>query len=523
MQPGKRPVVLCVLDGWGFREDPTENAVALARTPVYDALMRDRPRGFLVTSGIDVGLPRGQMGNSEVGHLNLGAGRIVNQEIRRIDAAIEDGSLATNSRLIDFIARLRASGGTCHLMGLLSPGGVHAHQDHIAALARILDAAGVPVAVHGFLDGRDMPPQSARACIEDFATAIGGLARVRIATISGRYYAMDRDKRWERSEKAYDLLVDGHGAHAATASGSIEASYAGAITDEFVLPTAIGDWRGMTDGDGVLFANFRADRARQILGALLDPAFAGFARKRVVRVAAALGMVRYSDTLAPLMAAMFEPVPVEHILGEVIAAAGLAQFRIAETEKYPHVTYFFNGGVETPFPGEERELIPSPKVATYDLAPEMSAVAVTDRLVAAIESGRYGFILVNYANPDMVGHTGILGVAISAVETVDQCLGRLVAAVEKAGGALLVTADHGNCETMRDEETGEPHTAHTLNPVVLILVNGPEAAAIADGRLADVAPTVLALLGLPQPQEMTGRSLLAAAPSRPAARAHRVA
>ncbi|MGE0746390.1 MAG: 2,3-bisphosphoglycerate-independent phosphoglycerate mutase [Rhodospirillales bacterium] len=520
MQPSRRPVVLCVLDGWGYREDPADNAVAAARAPVFQRLMAACPHALLTTCGIDVGLPAGQMGNSEVGHLNLGAGRIVNQEIRRIDAAIEDGSLAANPALARFVAALKASGGRCHLMGLLSPGGVHSMQDHMAALARMLDRQGIEVIVHGFLDGRDMPPQSAPECIAAFDRGLSGLARVRYGTISGRYYAMDRDKRWDRVAKAHAVLTDGTGQHAATPQACIEASYAAGVHDEFVLPCAIGGYDGMRDGDGLLMANFRADRAREILAALLDPGFDGFARPRTVRLAAALGMVEYSEALNPFLDALFHPVALDHILGEVVSGAGLRQFRIAETEKYPHVTYFFNGGIETPFPGEDRLLIPSPKVATYDLQPEMSAAEVTDRLVEAVRSGKYDFILVNYANPDMVGHTGFLAAAVKAIETVDACLGRLAAAVEQAGGALVVTADHGNSEMMRDPETGGPHTAHTLNPVPVILFNGPaDVHALHDGRLADVAPTILDLLGLPQPAAMTGHSLLPAAAVATARRA----
>jgi len=523
MQPSRRPVVLCVLDGWGYREDPADNAVAAAHAPVFQRLMAECPHALLATCGIDVGLPAGQMGNSEVGHLNLGAGRIVNQEIRRIDAAIEDGSLAANPALARFVAALKTSGGRCHLMGLLSPGGVHSMQDHMAALARILDGQGIEVIVHGFLDGRDMPPQSAPDCIAAFDRDLAGLSRVRYGTISGRYYAMDRDKRWDRVAKAYAVLTDGAGERAMTPQACIAASYAADVHDEFVLPCAIGAYDGMKDGDGILMANFRADRAREILAALLDPAFDGFARPRTVRFAAALGMVEYAEALNPFLDALFHPVALDHILGEVVSAAGLRQFRIAETEKYPHVTYFFNGGIETPFPGEDRLLIPSPKVATYDLMPEMSAAELTDRLVEAVRSGTYDFILVNYANPDMVGHTGFLAAAVKAIETVDACLGRLSAAVREAGGALVVTADHGNSEMMRDPETGGPHTAHTLNPVPVILFNGPaDVRALHDGRLADVAPTLLHLLGLPQPAAMTGRSLLAtaAAATAPRARAH---
>jgi 2,3-bisphosphoglycerate-independent phosphoglycerate mutase len=510
-----RPVVLCVLDGWGYRAECEDNAICQARMPVWDRLLAECPHALLDASAHEVGLPEGQMGNSEVGHMNLGAGRVVTQELPRIDRAVAEGTLARNEALGDFIAKLRKSGGRAHLLGLLSPGGVHSHQDHLAALARILAEAGVPVVVHGFLDGRDTPPKSALGYLEKFLAAIGKLGNVAIGTIGGRYYGMDRDKRWERLERAYDALVSGAGAEGAERApdprAAIEAAYRRGETDEFVKPTAIGDYDGMRDGDGVLMGNFRADRVRQVLAALLDPEFEGFARKKRVRFAAAAGMVEYSEALKPLLAALFPPQDLRDTLGEVVAKAGLKQLRIAETEKYAHVTFFFNGGEEKLFAGEERILVPSPKVATYDLKPEMSADEVTGKLVAAIASGRFDLVVVNYANGDMVGHSGKLDAAIKAAETIDRCLGRVADAVKKAGGALLVTADHGNCELMRDPETGQPHTAHSMNPVPVILVNGPASIrALHDGRLADVAPTILALMGLKQPAAMTGRSLIGA-------------
>ncbi len=503
------PVVLCILDGWGHRDDDSENAIRNGRTPVFDRLMSGCPSALLATSGVDVGLPEGQMGNSEVGHLNIGAGRIVNQEIRRIDAAIAERSLAGNQALQAFISKLRAAGGVCHLMGLISPGGVHSMQGHVAALATILDQAGITVAVHAFLDGRDTPPASASGFIARFIGDIAGLNNVGIATVCGRYFAMDRDNRWDRVQKAHDMMVDAKGDTAPDPLAAVQSSYDNDVTDEFVAPTVIEGYHGMNDGDGILVANFRADRVREILGSLIDPAFDGFVRERQVAFAGTLGMVKYSDGLNELHDVLFAASAIEKILGQEVAAAGLRQLRIAETEKYAHVTFFFNGGVETPFPGEDRILVPSPKVATYDLAPEMSAADVTDKLVAAIQSGDYGFILVNYANPDMVGHTGNLAAAMTAIETIDHCLGRLEAAVSDAGGALLITADHGNAETMRDAATGEPHTAHTTNPVPLIMVNPPgPVTGLSDGSLADIAPTILSLLGLSQPNEMTGRSLI---------------
>jgi 2,3-bisphosphoglycerate-independent phosphoglycerate mutase len=504
-----RPVVLCILDGWGHREERADNAVLLAQTPNWHRFMATSPHALLQASELFVGLPKGQMGNSEVGHMNLGAGRVLLQDLPRIDAAIADGSLAKNPRLGDFIGKLKASGGTAHLLGLISPGGVHSHQDQIAALAGIIADAGVPVAIHAFLDGRDTPPRSAVGYLEKFQTDIQGHPATRIATVSGRYYAMDRDKRWDRIEKAYAAMVEALGETAPTPFAAVEQSYAAGKDDEFALPTVIDDYQGMQDGDGMIIGNFRADRVREIATALLDPDFDGFARRRVVRFAAAAGMTEYSAELNRLMTTIFPPEDLTGTFGEVVSRAGLTQLRIAETEKYAHVTFFFNGGREEPFAGEDRILVPSPKVATYDLKPEMSAFELTDRLVAAIDSGKYDVVVVNYANTDMVGHTGNLAAAIKAVETVDACLGQLSAAVERAGGTLLVTADHGNVELMRDPATGEPFTAHTTNPVPLVLVNPPPGATgIADGRLADIAPTLLAILGLPQPAAMTGRNLL---------------
>jgi len=502
--------MLVVLDGWGWREERADNAVRLARTPNFDALWESCPHAFLRTSGLDVGLPEGQMGNSEVGHLNLGAGRVVMQDLPRIDAAVSDGSIASLPALTDLIAKLKASGGTCHLMGLVSPGGVHSHQDHAAALARVLSAAGVLVALHAFTDGRDTPPRAAPEYLRNLLAALAPLPGVRVATVIGRYYAMDRDKRWQRTETAYRAMVEGEGeARAADPVAAVEAAHARDITDEFVPATVIGDYKGMRDGDGLLCFNFRADRVRQILAALLDPGFDGFPRPRRIRFAAAAGMTEYSSELNAFLATLFPSQSMDDILGEVVARAGRTQLRAAETEKYPHVTYFLNGGREEPFPGEDRILVPSPKVATYDLQPEMSAPELTDRVVAAIDSGRYDLIVLNYANPDMVGHTGSLPAAIAACEAVDAGLGRIVQAIRAAGGALLVTADHGNAELMRDPATGGPHTAHTTNPVPVLLLGGPPGVELAEGgRLADVAPTLLALLGLPQPAAMTGRSLL---------------
>jgi 2,3-bisphosphoglycerate-independent phosphoglycerate mutase len=500
----KRPVMLVILDGWGWREESADNAVRLASTPTFDRLWSSGPHAFLRTSGQDVGLPPGQMGNSEVGHLNIGAGRVVMQDLPRVHDAIASGDIEKAAGLQAVIAKLRETGGTCHLMGLVSPGGVHAHQDHAAALAAILARNGIATVVHAFTDGRDTPPRSG---FDDITRLVAALPpSVPVATVNGRYYAMDRDNRWERVTKAFNAIVDAQGPQFADAPAVMADAYAHDVTDEFVVPAVVGDYRGMRDGDGIVCFNFRADRVREILAALLDPKFSGFARARTVRVAAAAGMTEYSTELSALMHTILPSQDLSNVLGEVVAKAGRAQLRTAETEKYPHVTYFLNGGREQPYPGEDRVMVPSPKVATYDLQPEMSAPELTDKAVAAINSGKYDLIVLNYANPDMVGHTGVLAAAIKAVETVDTALRRLVDAVQKAGGALLVTADHGNCEMMRDPQTGGPHTAHTTNPVPLLLVGA--SGQLADGRLADLAPTLLQLMGLEQPAEMTGTSLL---------------
>jgi 2,3-bisphosphoglycerate-independent phosphoglycerate mutase len=502
-----RPVMLVILDGWGWREEKADNAVRQASTPAFDRLWSSCPRAFLRTSGNDVGLPDGQMGNSEVGHLNIGAGRVVMQDLPRIGRAIADGSLQRAPALIGLIQRLRQTGGTCHLMGLVSPGGVHSHQDHAVALARILANAKVPTVVHAFTDGRDTPPQSAAGDLDALGRALP--REVKVATVSGRYYAMDRDARWERIAKAFDVIMDAQGSQFPDPQTCIANAYAQRQFDEFIEPAVIGDYRGMKSGDGVLCFNFRSDRVREILTALLDPPEgSAFARRSNVEIVAAVGMTEYSDELNAVMQAIFPPQSFPNILGEVVAAAGRKQLRMAETEKYPHVTYFLNGGREEPYEGEARIMVPSPKVATYDMKPEMSAPELTDKAVIAINSKQFDLIVLNFANPDMVGHTGSLAAAVKAVETVDAGLGRIAEAVQKQGGALLVTADHGNCELMRDPDTGAPHTAHTTNPVPVFLMGGG-AKALRDGRLADLAPTLLELMGLPQPKEMTGASLIA--------------
>jgi 2,3-bisphosphoglycerate-independent phosphoglycerate mutase len=499
--------VLCILDGWGWRPEARDNAILAAKTPNFDRMIRECPHALLATSGREVGLPDGQMGNSEVGHTNIGAGRLVMQDLPRIDHAIGTGGIAELPALRALIADAKKVGGAVHLMGLISPGGVHSHQNHIAALARVFDSAGLEVRIHAFLDGRDTPPKSALGFVSDFERGIAGLAKARIVTVSGRYYAMDRDKRWERVAKAYAAIAEAEGPRFPDAKAAIAKSYENGVTDEFVIPCVIGDYAGVRDGDALLFGNFRPDRAREISTALLDPKFDGFPRRRVLKFSAAAGMTEYSEPLKKFMTALFPPEDITGTLGELFAARGLKQLRIAETEKYPHVTFFMNGGREAPFIGEDRILVPSPKVATYDLKPDMSAFEVTDRLVDAVKSGKYDLIIVNYANPDMVGHTGVMGAAVKAVEAIDQCLGRLREAVESAGGLLLITADHGNIELMRDQETGEPHTAHTLLDVPIIAVNADAHTRLHDGRLADVTPTLLDLLGMDKPAQMTGRSL----------------
>lgn len=503
--PAPRPVVLCILDGWGKRAEREANAPALADVPTFNRLMATCPNAELVTHGRDVGLPAGQMGNSEVGHTNIGAGRIVSMDLGQIDLAIEDGSFATNAALQAFIARIKKAGGRAHLMGLVSDGGVHGHIVHLQSAIAAITAAGVPVTVHAVTDGRDVPPTSGAGFVETLQDSLPEGAT--IGTLSGRYYAMDRDHRWERIRIAYDAIAQGEGNRAATAAAAVATSYDAGVTDEFILPTVIGGYAGLAPADGFFCLNFRADRAREILTTLSDPGFTGWARGPAPVLAARLGMVDYSAELNEFWPAMYPKQKLVHTLGEWVSSHGLRQFRVAETEKYPHVTFFLNGGAEAPFPGEDRHLAPSPKVATYDLKPEMSAGEVTDAFVGAIEAG-YDLIVCNYANPDMVGHTGSLPAAIAACEAVDRGLSRVVAALEKAGGAMLVTADHGNCEVMVDPVTHAPHTSHTTNHVPVILVGGPEGARLHDGRLADLAPTLLELMGLAPPPEMTGKSLI---------------
>ncbi len=501
-----KPVVLCILDGWGSGESKVANAPHLAQTPTFDAIMAQGPQARLITHGPDVGLPSGQMGNSEVGHTNIGAGRVVAMDLGQIDLAIEDGSFFDNGALQDFIAKMKATGGAAHLMGLVSDGGVHGHITHILAAVKAVTDAGVPVWLHAITDGRDVAPKSALGYFETLQAALPDGAE--IATVTGRYYAMDRDNRWERVSQAYSAMINGGGRVVADAQAAVVQSYEQGETDEFISASVVGEYPGARDGDGFFSLNFRADRAREILAAIGQPDFDAFDTGKRPKLAALLGMVGYSDDHNTYMTTAYPKAAIVNTLGAWVAKQGLTQFRLAETEKYPHVTFFLNGGKEAPEVGEDRYMPKSPDVATYDLQPEMSAPEVTAKFVEAIEAG-YDLIVTNYANPDMVGHTGDLQAAMKACEAVDQGLGQVIAALKKAGGAMLVTADHGNCEVMVNPETGEPHTAHTLNLVPVALIGGPEGATLRDGRLADLAPTLLALMGLEKPAEMTGENLLA--------------
>ena len=502
----RRPVVLCILDGWGINANPAVSAPAQANVPNFNKIWAECPHATLTTFGPDVGLPSGQMGNSEVGHTNIGAGRVVAMDLGAIDLAIEDGTFAQNQPLLAFCAKLRATGGVAHLMGVVSDGGVHGELTHVIAAARAIVAQGVGVCLHAITDGRDVAPSSAAEFVARLMVQLPEGATV--ATLIGRYWAMDRDTRWERVERAYDAIMHGKGAQFVTPGAAVAASYAKGETDEFLAPSVIGGYQGAKAGDGFFCLNFRSDRAREIMAALADPGFAGFAVPGRIAWGALLGMVEYSTAHNAYMATAYPKRSLPNTIGEWVAKQGLTQFRLAETEKYPHVTFFLNGGREEPFAGEDRAMPKSPKVATYDLQPEMSAGEVSDELVAAIKRG-YDLIVVNFANPDMVGHTGSLPAAIKACEAVDLGLGRALVALAEMGGAMIVTADHGNCELMVDPVTGGPHTAHTTNPVPVILVGGPAGAVLRKGgRLADLSPTLLALMGVEQPPEMTGRSLM---------------
>lgn len=508
MRVPEKQVVLVVIDGFGYRESREGNAIALAKAPTWNRLWGRFPRTLLAASGRAVGLPTGQMGNSEVGHLNLGAGRVVKQDLVRIAEAIEDGSFFSMPAFVDACRSVLGSGATLHLMGLLGDGGVHALDEHLFALVDLAEQQGVSrVAIHALLDGRDTMPMSALEYMRETVSRTRG--RATIASLGGRYYGMDRDRRWERVRRWYDASVRGVGPFATDPVDAIRSAYDRGQTDEFIDPVVITEngipVAPMRDGDALICFNFRSDRMRQILRALTEPGFDGFETGERPRVSVAT-MTSYDRTFSFPVA--FAPFSMARIMAEVVSGAGLSMLRTAETEKYPHVTYFFNGGIETPFAREERVLVPSPKVATYDLQPEMSAAGVTDVLCRAIESQSYDFTLCNYANCDMVGHTGVLPAVITAVETVDGCLARVIAAAEKAGARLLVTADHGNCELMIDPDGGGPHTAHTTNPVPFVVIDPAGDRPLRDGgALCDVGPTILSMMGLEQPPEMTGRDL----------------
>ena len=503
----KQPLALIILDGFGCREETKGNAIAAARTPHLDHLMACCPHTRIGASGMDVGLPDGQMGNSEVGHTNIGAGRIVYQELTRITKSFDEGEALGNPALTAAMENARRPGQALHLMGLLSDGGVHSHIRHLYGLMEMARRFAVErVYLHCFMDGRDVPPTSGTEFIAALQQKIKELGLGQIATVSGRYYAMDRDNRWERVKLAYDAIVNGEGNKNPDPVAVMQKSYDAGVTDEFIVPTVVTEGAGIKAGDSVIFFNFRPDRARELTRALVDPDFAGFEREKGFFPLTYICMTQYDATM-PNVEVAYRPESLTNTLGEYLSRLGKTQLRIAETEKYAHVTFFFNGGVEAPYEGEDRVLIPSPKVATYDLQPEMSAYAVTDEAVRRIESGRYDVIILNYANCDMVGHTGVFEAAVKAVEAVDTCLGRLLAALEKAGGRAFLTADHGNADQMADEN-GAPFTAHTTNPVPFVAIGFGDVTLRSGGRLADIAPTMLQAMGLPQPEEMTGRSLL---------------
>ncbi|MDL2199405.1 2,3-bisphosphoglycerate-independent phosphoglycerate mutase [Halopseudomonas aestusnigri] len=508
MTAAPKPVVLMILDGFGYSESPDSNAIMAARTPVWDKLWASAPHTLVSGSGMDVGLPDGQMGNSEVGHMNLGAGRVVYQDFTRVTKSIQDGDFFDNQVICAAVDKAVAAGRAVHVMGLLSPGGVHSHEEQLAAMVELAARRGAEhIYLHAFLDGRDTPPKSAEPSLQMMEDTYARLGKGRTVSLIGRYYAMDRDNRWERVEAAYNLITEGRGEFGAqTAADGLAAAYERGESDEFVKATTIGAPVRVEDGDAVIFMNFRADRARELSRAFVEPGFSGFARQRELKLAGYVMLTQYAaDIPAPCA---YPPATLENVLGEYLAKQGKTQLRIAETEKYAHVTFFFSGGREEPFEGEERILIPSPQVATYDLQPQMSAPEVTDRIVEAIEQQRYDVIIVNYANGDMVGHTGVFDAAVAAVECLDSCIERISSALAKVGGEALITADHGNVEQMSDEHTGQAHTAHTCEPVPFVYV-GPRQVELRDGGiLSDVAPTLLTLLGLPQPAEMTGRSII---------------
>lgn len=508
MTATRKPLVLIILDGFGHSDSPEFNAIYAAKKPNWDRLLASQPHGLISGSGMDVGLPDGQMGNSEVGHMNLGAGRVVYQDFTRVTKAIRDGEFFQNSVLTAAVDKAAGAGKAVHILGLLSDGGVHSHQDHLIAMAELAAQRGAErIYLHAFLDGRDTPPKSAEPSLKLLDDAFARIGKGRTASIIGRYFAMDRDNRWDRVEAAYNLITDGTAEFAAdTAVGALNAAYERGESDEFVKATRIGEQVRVEDGDAVVFMNFRADRARELSRAFVEPGFKEFPRQRELHLADYVMLTQYAASIPAPSA--FKPESLDNVLGEYLAKNGKTQLRIAETEKYAHVTFFFSGGREEPFEGEERILIPSPKVATYDLQPEMSAPEVTDKIVDAIEHQRFDVIIVNYANGDMVGHTGVFEAAVKAVECLDTCIGRIVEALDKVGGEALITADHGNVEQMEDAMTGQAHTAHTCEPVPFVYVGKRNVSIREGGVLADVAPTLLNLMGLEQPKEMTGQSIV---------------
>ncbi len=505
-QPSNGPVVLCIMDGWGHSSDTNYNAIALAKTPVFDSLWDVHPHSLLSASGADVGLPEGQVGNSEVGHMNIGAGRVVMQDLPLLNTAATNGSLAAHPNLIDLAAKLQKSGGTAHVMGLLSPGGVHAHQDHFLSIIKGLISKGVSVAVHGFTDGRDTLPQATKQDFPSFLEALP--AGAVMASIIGRYFAMDRNNRWERTQAAYDTIASARAnVFAVDAMTAVESAWGRNEGDEFITPTVIGSYQGMCDGDGIIMMNFRADRARQLLNCFCDPSHVG-CTTRPINFIGMVGMTSYSRSLDDHIVALYPSLDLQDTLGETVAKNGKSQLRLAETEKYAHVTFFLNGGEESLQVGEDRKMIASPMIKTYDLQPEMSAKGILESAVSSLKAKAHDLLIINFANPDMVGHTGDLRATIAAVETVDQCIGILADTLNEVNGQMLLTSDHGNCEIMWDQNAASPHTAHTTNLVPLILVNGHANTRLANGRLADIAPSLLTLMGIDQPALMTGKNLL---------------
>ena len=506
--PHKKPVVLCILDGWGIGDGGEYDAIASANTPCYDNMMTNYPNTTLTTFGGAVGLPEGQMGNSEVGHMNIGAGRVVMQYLPRIDKAFADGKVNQNKDLQSLIANLKETGGACHIIGLASDGGVHAHIHHIQELVKITSGAGIKTHIHAITDGRDCSPESGKDFIENLESYISDNENAQLSSIIGRYYAMDRDNRWERVEEAYNVIINGEGTASSNAAEAIQNSYNNNITDEFIKAITLNNYQGFENGDSIIFANFRSDRAREILNAIMLENFTEFKRKNGQReVAHSISMVEYSDELNEVMKVLFPTVKHKNILGSVLSDYGLKQIRMAETEKYPHVTFFFNAGCEVPFEGEERILVNSPKVATYDLQPEMSAPELSEKLLKVIEENNHDVVIVNFANTDMVGHTGSLEAAMAAAASVDSTLCKLQAAVRANDGILLVTADHGNADQMFDPKTNGPHTAHTLNPVPFIIIGAGDIS-LKQGKLADISPTILHFLCIDQPEEMDGECLV---------------